>query len=408
MDGEPARKDGEAGGPDFHGDLARAIGRQHGWCAPYRKLCEEQGLSLRDLQDAARAGDLLALPVLGTDSWKRSRGLFPSLADRTVPGCWMVSSATGGDPSYRWCTPEDLGHAARSFGQAYGEVPDPDFLLLLTPPPEALEGMARRVAIDDGETSLWVSVPTRAALARSPSLSFFRPGTEPEKPFVLQREGLVQALRYAEEQGSRVALAYSALFIGEALAALAGTSFDLGDRIFVITGGGGWEGMKGVKGGRPVDRGRFVENLANTFGIADPERQVMDIYGSAELGKFHVGRWNRQEGDFVFTVTTDTAMFLLDPVTGEPVRGGTPGVPRFMSPTGVRGSATAAIDQEGDTMVPVSRAPDGSVREYTRIARAKPAGSSDLGTWLEQDWDGCPVDLVQMVARHILEDAGLP
>jgi hypothetical protein len=407
MNGEPTRGKEYPGQSGFRGDLAGAIARQHGWCSPYRTLCEGQGISLRDLREAARGGDLLALPALGTDSWKRSRGLFPSLADRTAPGCWMVSSATGGDPSYRWCTPGDLGCAAESFGKAYGEVPDPALLLLLTPPPEGLGEMARRAAIDTEETALWVSVPTRVALARSPGLSFYRPGPDPGMPFTLRFEALVKALRNAEEKGSPVVLAYSVLFIMEALGALHGLSFDFGDRIFVVTGGGGWEGAKGMKGAAPVEKGRYINALEETFGIADPEKQVVDIYGTAELGKFHAGCWNRQAGDFVFTVTPDMVLFLIDPATGEPARDGVQGIPRFISPAGVEGSATAVIEQEGDTMVPVSRAPDGSVREYTRITRSTPPGPPDLGTWLEREWDGCPADLIGMVAKHVLKDARL-
>jgi hypothetical protein len=389
-------------------DLAGAMERQYRWCAQYRQLCGDRGLSLPDLLGAARGGDLLALPALGTDSWKRSRGLFQALADRTVPGSWMVSSATGGDPSYRWCTPDDLEYSAQSFGDAYRKVPDPDVLLLLTPPPEFLAVMGRRAAIDSAETALWVSVPTRTALARSRSLSFFRPGPDTGGPLALRREALVQALREAEEGGSRVVLAYSVILIREALEALAGTSFDFGDRIFVVTGGGGWEGGKGGMGGRPVEKAKYISALAATFGISDPGKQVVDIYGSAELGKFHAGCWSPHAGDFVFTVTPDVTLFLIDPGSGEPVEDGARGLPRFISPAGVRGSATAVIEQEGDSMVPVSRAPDGSVREYTGISRARRTGPGDLRAWLEHEWDGCPVDLAQMVAKHLFEDTGLP
>lgn len=395
---------------DSEDALITAVTRQFGWCRPYREVCRSKGLVLTDLVDRIRSGDSAMLPSLPTGLFKRMGGRFRETAHPWLSGRWLVSSSTSGNPSFRLSTQRDISHINQAFLSAYEKIPDHDVLFFMTPTLSSLEKFSTTIHVDGREAIMFAILPIYAGLQRCANTFYlYHPdpdgacGTPALLPGFHRDEALVtRVLDDAEESGAVVVLAYSALFLRTVLDACRERCFDFGDKITIATGGGGWSGKKSVSRADPIDKALFCEALTEVFGIRNPERQILDIYSSAETGTAHSGYYDGNLGDYAFDVNPDVKLYAISSETGEPVGKGETGIPRTISPYGTEGAAAAVIDQEDDCMTVLSTNRDGSVRQFSAISRVPGAGVPGLNVWMETDWDGCPLDLLEMVTRHAL------
>lgn len=398
------------GGDDVDDALITAVTRQFGWCRPYREACRSKGLVLHDLVALIRSGDSGMLPALSSGLFKRTGGRFRETAHPWLSGRWLVSSSTSGNPSFRLATYRDIGHINRAFLRAYEKIPDHDVLCFMTPTLSSLERFSTTIRVDGREALMYALLPIYAGLRRCANTCYlYQPDPDGtcQTPALLpgfhRDDALVaRVLDDAVESGAVVVLAYSALFLRSVLDACRERSYDFGDRIVIATGGGGWSGRKSVSRADPIDKAAFCEELTKVFGIWNPERQILDIYSSAETGTAHSGYFDRSLGDYVFDVNPDVKLYALSPESGEPAGKGETGIPRTITPHGTEGAAAAVIDQEDDCITVLSTNRDGSVRQFSGITRIPGAGVPGLNVWMESDWDGCPVDLLAMVTRHAL------
>ncbi|NYT06538.1 MAG: hypothetical protein GKC04_09290 [Methanomicrobiales archaeon] len=387
--------------------LATAVTRQFGWCRPYREACRSKGFVLGDLYDLIDAGDYAALPSLPSGLFKRTGGRYREMAHPWRYGRWLVSSSTSGNPSFRLATPQDRGCIRQAFLAAYEKIPDHDVLFFMTPDPGSLESFSRGIRVDGRQATMYAIEPIHAGLDRCANVFYlYRPDRDRScQPALLPgfRQDDARFLRVldeAEASGAVVVLAYSALFLRSALEACGDRTYDFGDRIIVATGGGGWSGRKAVSQAEPIDKPRFVADLVRVLGIRNPGRQILDIYSSVETGTAHSGYYNTALGDYVFDVNPGARLYAIAPETGEPAGNGETGIPRTISPFGAEGAAAAVVDQEDDSIRVLASNRDGSVRQFSGISRVPGAGIPGLSVWMEEDWDGCPLDLLEMVGRH--------
>jgi hypothetical protein len=372
---------------EFHERLIEVLERQYHQYEPYGALCESEGVRLEDLKAMVRSGELHRIPAVPADWFKRgqSKGLFTKLGDFQKKGFWLVSSATGGDPSYIWRTEADRQCIVDSFCRAYEKVPKTR-CLAFSPEPDFLKRAGKRFAFDEHDVEFYAVVPTITAELAFDGVGFLTRLNVPRtmwtmlktrgkgRPVLnLDKKLLVRALEDAEQNKSQVILASSILLLYPALRSLPRT-YDLGGNAFFLTGGGGWDGKKGTLVGEPIDKPTYIREMCERFGIPEDaiETNFWDTYGTAENGKAQPGPFSRELGDFIYEVGDDVKLYALDPVDGL-ARAGENGFPKFISPYGTEGFAGACVQQQ-DILKVLSLNDDGSVRQFTHIHRATCAG----------------------------------
>jgi hypothetical protein len=240
-----------------------------------------------------------------------------------------------------------------------------------------------RLAINGRPTWPYATIPLRQANASYSEVHWLvqpRQGDGvPDGAPVLefQHERLIEQLERAEAERRPVGVCMSVLILYPALQALP-RSFDLGGNAYIHTGAGGWDGKKGTAVGEPIRKPTYVREVAERLGIPEDAwaTNIRDGYGTTENGKAQSGGYSREWEDFVYEIGDDVLLYLIDPVTEQPVGAGGRGFPRFLSPHGVEGFAGACVQQK-DLITAVATNPDGSVRAFTHIARS--TGSEDAG-----------------------------
>lgn len=371
--------------PRFREDLVVALERQYDLFEPYRMLCELHDIGRSDLRTLLEQGEAWRVPAVPADWFKRakSEGLFQRFSRPSGNGAWLLSSSTSGDYSYTWRTPADMDSIRRSFDRMWRSIAV-DVALVCSPDPDVLARSGSRVAIDDRPTWPYATVPLRQANASYPEVHWLvqpriadgAPDGTPVLEF--QHECLLEQLERAEAERRPVGVCMSVLILYPALQALP-RAFDLGRNAYIHTGAGGWDGKKGTAVGEPIHKPTYVRDVAERLGIPEDAwaTNIRDGYGTTENGKVQSGGYSREWEDFVYELGDDVLLYLIDPVTEQPVGAGGRGFPRFLSPYGVEGFAGACVQQQ-DLITAVATNPDGSVRAFTHIARS--TGPDDAGS----------------------------
>jgi hypothetical protein len=395
-------------------DLVKALKNQYKWCRTYRKECDKQGYSLKEIVRLVENKELISLPSIGSNNWKRTRGSFKDLANPNVHGKWLISSSTSGDPSYRWCTEGDIRQTLNSYITAFKKMPFSNLGLIFSMPLHFLEEASRKFKIDESETEMYALYAFRAAMKSFEEAEFLydlaerkvtkgrsESGEDFRTQFQFKNRLFIEKLNYAEKSGSSVVLGPSILFLNPIIAQYSNShKYNFGKSICVSTGAGGWDGKKGLTRGESISKPAYVKALVDWLGISDPEKQIIDTYGSTENGKAQSGFYSNRWRDFVFDVGEDTKMFIVDPISKEPLGMGERGVPIFISPYGFEGSAGVVLEQEDDNMTVVSTYEDKTVKQYTHVSKMfRPIGFDS------EDKEGCAIDWLEMVSKRFSEQS---
>ncbi len=361
---------------DFKTQMQASLKQQYENCDIYKKISDKCGISTgKDIERAIESADWAALPAISDRMFKRSAGLFGKLK-YNVPGVWHVSSSTSGDASYVWRTAQDEQTIIEAYMSCYIKAKQMvDITLAFAPGIGMLEGMSRRFDLADGNKAKMQSIlPTIAAdKTTKQNIEMIRvaagpPGLRPA--LEINTKDLIEALSKAASDGLSVQFGASAIFIDQVLKS--GAPFPKVKDVFILTGGGGWDGSKGAMQAKPIDRAAFVENACNVLGIpkSEVDRRIWDNYGVTEKAFSCIGHWDSGRKDYVYSTENlkpETKVIALNLQTGELVRNGK-GIIRIISPHGNNGAATAVM-QESDEINVISTNPDGSVKEFVGIKR---------------------------------------
>jgi hypothetical protein len=277
----------------------------------------------------------------------------------------------------------------RSFAAMWGSI-DVETALFFAPEPDRLARSGAQQAIDDKPTWPYATVPLRQAPRHYDQLIWLvqpsvadaagtgRAGLE------IQHDQLRAHLDRAEGDGAPIGLCMSVLMLYPVVRSLPRT-YNLGERAYILTGAGGWDGKKGTAVGEPIHKPTYVREVAETLSIPESawETNFRDVYGTSENGKAQLGTYSRAFEDFVYRVGDDVRLYVIDPVTETPSSVGGRGYPRFVSAAGVEGFAGVCVQQQ-DLVTLVEMAADGSAAAFTHIARsAGTEGSGGVGCALE-------------------------
>ncbi|MBN2150734.1 MAG: hypothetical protein JW839_04720 [Candidatus Lokiarchaeota archaeon] len=360
---------------DFMTQLIAGLKQQFESFDIYSKICGKCGISTaKDIERTVESADWAALPAISDRMYKRSAGLFGKLK-YNLPGVWHVSSSTSGDPSYVWRTVQDEQSIIKAYASCYRKPKQMfDISLAFAPGIGMLEGMSMRFDLGDGnKAKMQTILPTIAAVEttkQNVEMIKLGPSAEPRPALEINTKDLQEALAKAAAENLSVLFGASVIFIDQVLRS--GAPLPNTKDVYIITGGGGWDGSKGAMQAKPIDRAAFVENACIVLGIptSEADRRIWDNYGVTEKAFSCIGHWDSARKDYIYSTENlepETKVIALDLQTGELVRDGK-GIIRIISPHGNNGAATAVM-QESDEINVISTNQDGSVKEFVGIKR---------------------------------------
>jgi hypothetical protein len=370
---------------DFKTLMLASLKQQFDSIDIYKKMCDKCGMSTSaDIERTVESADWAALPAISDRMFKRSAGLFGKLK-YNVPGLWHVSSSTSGDPSYVWRTSQDEQTIIEAYTSCYCKPKQTfDIMLGFAPGLGMLERMSKRFDLADGNVTKVQSIlPTIASgkVTTKQNIEVIKlniPKTIwqtkikkiPRPVLEIKTKELHAALAKAAADGLSICFGASVIFIDQVLRS--GVTLPIAKDVFVLTGGGGWDGSKGALQAKPIDKAAFVDHTCKVLGIPESEadRRIWDNYGVTEKAFSCIGHWDSGRKDFVYSTENlkpETKVIALDLQSGELVKNGK-GIIRIISPHGNSGAATAVM-QESDEITVISTNQDDSVKEFMGIKR---------------------------------------
>jgi hypothetical protein len=120
--------------------------------------------------------------------------------------------------------------------------------------------------------------------------------------------------------------------------------FDMSGNFHIITGGGGWDGVKGrVKLDYEIEKPEFIEQMCSMFNIT--KEKFCDNFAATESPLACGGHWSDKYNDFLHHVNNLQGRIVVrDVSTLEPIRNvGESGILEMITPYGVESYAGVAV-----------------------------------------------------------------
>lgn len=121
-------------------------------------------------------------------------------------------------------------------------------------------------------------------------------------------------------------------------------TFDMGDNFYIVTGGGGWDGIKGrVKLDYEIEKPEFIEQMCSMFNIT--KEKFCDNFAATESPMACGGHWSNKYNDFLHHVNDLQGRIIVRDVnTLEPIKNtGESGILELITPYGVESYAGVAV-----------------------------------------------------------------
>jgi hypothetical protein len=235
--------------------MLECFSHHYGRCRPYREFCGKRARSAGEIPP-------IFVPVL-----KR----YPLLSvDRSDVVLTLTSSGTSGEKTVLFLNGESLDNLTTIAERVYGGMglvnkEERDNYLCFTYDPEHAKDIGTAWSDKNNMSFTRVNRAFYALKWRG-------------KGFYFDREGAVECLRSYSEEGLPVRILGFPAYMAETLREFEERygSIDLGERSFVLPGGG-WKNKRGQ-----MSKADFRRMIRETTGI--PEENVRDCYGLAEHG----------------------------------------------------------------------------------------------------------------------------
>ena len=390
----------------FKEALLESVSSQWERFAYYRTLCAGQGIGFPDIKRFIADEEYHRIPSVASSAFKLSRGLIGELNALLAPGVFQVSSSTCGDPSYVYADDSELNCITDRYRRTFGiagvrtaiafapslrilralskrasamiPVREPASAGLPVSTPGKRPGVLRMLtAIEGGvlhyeDTHFTVDVDILKTLAN-------RAIGRPAAVRRVSADSLRAIIRAGHAAGESITLGGVVLLLRPYLNEFREGEFSLGALGHVAFSGGGYSGAKGAIRGEKIDKPRFISRIAAVFGIDERfwSTNIKDIYGFTETSSLHVGYWNRDLGDFLFSTDPGARLYIVDPQTEEPLRSGR-GLIKVITPyaSGKASAANVSVLQYDEAEIVRCR-DTGEVELFTRLSRFQ--GSSVEG-----------------------------
>lgn len=373
----------------------------------YDKLCDSAEFNADDLSNI---DNLNIIPSIPTNYYKESNHKFKKLLK--IPEAelehWNVSSATQGDPSIVGVDKNDmdflfemarkcyLDFLPRDWDRAsvYCFSPSAKFLDRISlrytdiRPIRAYSGNYYRVSkkmTKDMEYLFGFSI-LRAIKAIITSFSI-------KGGFKIKRSDFIDAINENLEKPKKlqdyIAIGGSNHLIKKFMHHMKENNikYNLGNEFDVVVGGGGWDGHKGQMTYDPIDKSKFVSDVAELFGTK--KKRVIDVYGFTETSIIFGSHWSEKHQDFIFHTPPYARIIVRDIDTSEPLKEeGSRGFLEVLTPFGSSASVKHAISVDDHVeLISKNKCPEcgyegDTFRILGRLEEREGFGCSSLISWV--------------------------
>ncbi len=329
----------------------------------YGDMVKESGFNVDDLNNI---NDLELIPYIPTTYYKESANNFRKLLKIPEEKLqhWNCSSTTTGDPSLVGVNEKDMNFlyemSRKSFLDFIPRDWDNTKVFLFSPDTTMLTRFCFRYtkvrpikayssnfyAVSEEMLKLKVKYlftfsisKTLKSIIKTHKIvgGFFIKQTE----FI---EDIEKNLKKPEEERFNIGIGGSNALIKSTmnLMKLEKVSFNLGDNVDVVLGGGGWDGHKGQMKIDPIDKVEFVSQISELFGTTG--KRVIDLYGFTENPILFGSHWSDKHEDFVFHCPHYSRIIIREILSREPLKKeGDRGFLEVLTPFGSTASVRHAV-----------------------------------------------------------------
>ncbi|MFX1499614.1 MAG: hypothetical protein ACFFDH_01465 [Promethearchaeota archaeon] len=339
-------------------DLSITIKEIANDCEIYKTRCDDAEY---DFDTTLKESNLGEIPFIPWGFFKQSNGMFKDLLRGNTFDkleYWMESSSTCGDPSIVGRLDTDIQVLKDNYDAVFNSFSKKESVnnLILFAPDMRIINKIRHNFYGKNTYLLYKSI-VDIWEGRNVNflLQFFLGKTilklittfKPRAVIGINGELLKTELNRVEKNNIPTIMANSPLWMHRVLKDYykkEKRTFDLSDNLYIITGGGGWDGTKGrVKLGYSVRKPEFIEQMCNMFNIT-PDK-FCDNFAATESPMACGGHWSRKYADFILHVNHKQGRIVVrDIETLEPInKTGQPGLLELITPYGVDSYAGVAV-----------------------------------------------------------------
>ncbi len=342
----------------FFQNLSSTIRETAKECDLYRKICEKVEYDFDKTLNESNLGDI---PYIPWSFFKQSNDKFKELLrGNTFENLeyWMESSSTSGDPSIVGRLKSDIEVLMNSYNRVFTEFSEKEKVknLILFAPKKRFINKIKHTFYGKNSYLLYKSiVDIWEGKNIHYLLQFFLGRTlwkiittfKIRAVVAINGKKLESELGRVEKNNIPTIMANSPLWMHKVLNDFyekRKRTFDMSGHFYIITGGGGWDGVKGrIKMGNKVDKSQFIQQMCTLFNIT--KDKFCDNFAATESPLAFGAHWSDRYNDFVFHVDKKYGRILARDVnTLEPIKNtGQPGLLELITPYGVKSYAGVAV-----------------------------------------------------------------
>jgi hypothetical protein len=343
---------------DFFKDLSSTIRETAEDCELYSDLCKKVDY---DFDKSLKESNLGEIPYVPWSFFKQSNDKFRKLLrGNTLEKMeyWMESSSTSGDPSIVGRLKSDIEVLKDNYNRVfrnYSAKDEVNNLILFAPKKRFIEKIKHTFYGKDSYllyksiVDIWDGKDIHYLLQFFLGKTIWKMITTFKARAVIGINGkkLESELERTEKNNIPTIMANSPLWMHKVLKDYyekKKRTFDMSGHFYIITGGGGWDGVKGrIKMGNKVNKAEFIEQMCTMFNIG--KDKFCDNFAATESPLACGAHWSDTYDDFIFHVNKNHGRILSRDVnTLEPItKTGKPGILELITPYGVKGYAGVAV-----------------------------------------------------------------
>ena len=327
----------------------------------YRDMIEYVGFKVDDLNSI---DDLQSIPYISTTFYKQSAGMYKKLLKVPEDNLqhWNCSSTTSGDPSLVGVNKNDMNFLYEMSRKCFLDYIPRDWdnakVFLFSPsakmldrfcirftkerPVRAYSGNYYKVNEEMTQVKYLFTFSILKALQAIIKTRSIVGGFYIKQSYLIKT--INKLLKKPEDKRYNIGIGGSNYLISKFMEYLRekDISYNLGDGLDVVTGGGGWDGHKAQLKYDPINKSQYVSNIAELFGIES--KRVIDIYGITECPIVFGSHWSDKYEDFVFHCPQYSRIILRDVESLEPLKNeGDRGFLEVLTPFGSSASVKHAV-----------------------------------------------------------------
>ncbi len=342
----------------FYDDLGATIKETAADCDLYGNLCDEAEFDLNATLNDSNLGEI---PYVSWNLFKQSNDKFKELLRGDTLeklDYWMESSSTCGDPSIVGRLDDDIQVLKSNYDNVFNSYSIKDQvnnLILFAPNIRFINKIRHKFygknayLLYKSIVDIWEGKHINYLLQFFFGKTMLKMITTFKLRAVIGINGkLLEAeLNRIDKKKIPTIIANSPLWMHKVLNDYyqkRNKTFDMSENIRIITGGGGWDGIKGrIKLGHEVDKTEFIEQMCNMFNITTDK--FCDNFAATESPLACGGHWSKRYNDFILHINNDQGRLVVRDVnTLEPIKKtGEPGVLELITPYGVNSYAGVAV-----------------------------------------------------------------